>query len=810
MPNRHSVSSLIFLSLLIIGLGLSGCSDDEASVTGTGGAAPSNGGVYIQTEPSDLVVPWVLTKPDGNAVSGVNNQSLVKQAGGLYSLSWPRISGWNEPQPSTVERTLAGNNNINFTGIYLPQPGTVIVKSIPEGLDASWSFYGFDFDYEASASGDTTLTNVPPGKYLMTWDDVEDFETPSSTLFSVNNRNALFLNGYFSFPDSMVVINPVVSDDASPWTFIGPAGDTPDTVYGVGRTKIELSFNGQYTVTWGDVDQFITPAAQTLHVVLEEDAQFNLTAIYTPVRGSVGITASFGSTELKWALTGPTGTVQTGAGDAVLEGMRPGVYSLVATEQDGWIPGAPDSDNLSSSGGISLSVTAEAAVSILAQPTDLDPSWTLTGPGGYSFAGSGDQLIGDLTAGSYTLTWDDVDGWTVPEQSTQTLDANTGIVFSGILEQGASSLHINTFPLAETASWSIVGPGGYNQSGSGTVTLPISETGPYTVTWAEVTGYMLPTAETLVFAGNSNIEFRAGYQELLDLVTIPAGSYTQGSYFQEGCRSGIERQHPVTMTQDLIIKTTEVTNAEFIAMAQWALDRGYATANQYGLNDNIDGSTVELLDLDDGDQEIFYADGRLTTNAANHPVKEVSWYGAVAYCDWLSMYRGFERAYNHNTWKCGTIHPSFATGFRLPTEAEWEYACRAGSTTAFANGIDIFQDFQGNCTSNNLSEVAWYDLSSEAWSHEVGLLDPNAWGLYDMHGNVMEWCNDWADEEYFFFLEALGPEENPPGPLFGDKKVARGGYFFSLPGDCRSASRNGLPPSNASYDTGFRVVISGN
>ncbi len=813
MPNRHSVRSLLLFILLVAALAVVGCSDDEVdSITETQGIGNSVGGVYVLTEPSELPVSWVLTLPNGNAVSGMNNVEMANQPSGDFTISWPQINGWNEPQPSVVEQTLHSGSNLSFTGTYLSQPGTAVVKSSPDGLNAGWSLTGTSgIDFSVSATRDSTLTNLIPGDYLLTFVDVEEFETPNSGLISVSASSAAFLTGKYSYPDSMVVINPVIESGEAPWTFEGPSGDETTTVTGTGRTKIELTLDGEYELTWGEMPNFVTPQPQIIHVLLEEggeESQYNITAAYVAVDGTVGITATFGSTDLVWALTGPTGTVQSGSGDATLTGMRPGNYSLIIADQDGWIPGDAVSDDLVSSDGISLTVSAEAGVTVRSQPADLMASWNLAGPGGFSLDGSGEMLVGDLATGSYTLTWDDISGWTSPPASTQTLDANTGLVFDGLFEQGSSSLHVNTQPLGDSAGWSIAGPGGYAESGSGMATLALTESGSYTITWDEVAGYMQPGMETITFSGDEVIEFKAGYQELLDLVSITAGNYFQGSLNNEGCRGGDEDRHPVTITRDFIIKSTEVTNAEYIAMAQWALDRGYATANQYGLNDNLDGSTVELLDLDDGDQEIFYVDGVLSTNAADHPVKEVSWFGAVSYCDWLSMYRGFDRAYSHVTWQCGSSHPTLTSGFRLPTEVEWEYACRGGSTNAFANDVSIL--FVGNrCTSVDLVDLAWHDQNSEGWSHEVGMLDPNGWGLYDMHGNVMEWCNDWLDEDYYEYVVRHGAPEDPPGPLAGDERLARGGYFFSPVQDCRNAARHGFLPSNASYDTGFRFVLSG-
>ncbi|MCP4292962.1 MAG: formylglycine-generating enzyme family protein [bacterium] len=809
MPNRHFVRSLLLFILLVAVLVMAGCSDDDedTGITDTG-PTDASGSVFVVTDPSELDVPWVITKPDGSAVSGINGQGWNDQANGDYTVSWPELDGWNEPQPNVTAQTLESGSSLTFTGAYLPQPGTVVIKTSPEGLVAGWELTG-DFNGEAfAASDDTTLTNVIPGVYTISFESVDGFEAPGPTGFSVSAQAANFIDGFYSYPDSVIVISPVGAGTDASWTLVGPDGDFSETVTGTGLTRLKLILDGEYTVTWDDVPNFVTPEAGIINIFLEEDENFEVIGNYLPVDGTVEITATFASSELAWELTGPTGTVQVGRGDASLTGMRPGTYSLVAAAQDGWIPGAADSGELTSADGISLTLVAEAGITVRSLPADRTTIWDLIGPGagGDTLVGMGEMLIGGLAAGSYTLEYQDLDGWTEPADLTQSLDANTGLLFEGLhVIQQANSLFVNPHPLTLTAGWQVSGPQGF--SGSGPLTFPLTETGTYTIVWDWVEGYMTPGPESANYTGDAGIEFKAGHQELLDLVAISSGSFTQGSFFFEACRIGFEYPHPATISRDFIMKSTEVTNAEYVSMVQWAYDRGYVTANQYGVNDNLDGSTVELLDLDDGDVEIFFNNGVFTTNAANHPVKEVSWFGAVAYCDWLSLYRGFERAYNHDTWVCGLTHPSLAAGYRLPTEAEWEYACRAGSGAAFANNVGIFESGEV-CISPGLVDLAWHDQNSDGWSHEVGLLDPNAWGLYDMHGNVREWCNDKYMDTYYY--DPIPGEMDPPGPIYGFDRVLRGGYFFSPVGECRSAARHGAGPSNATYDVGFRVVISGN
>ena len=130
--------------------------------------------------------------------------------------------------------------------------------------------------------------------------------------------------------------------------------------------------------------------------------------------------------------------------------------------------------------------------------------------------------------------------------------------------------------------------------------------------------------------------------------------------------------------------------------------------------------------------------------------------------------------------------------YRLPTEAEWEYACRAGSKTASS-----FDDEEGL-----LPEYGWFSRNSSRRTHTVGLLEPNAWGLHDMHGNVWEWCSDWY-EEY-----PKGAVSDPTGPKEGSDRVIRGGSWDYEAAHCRSANRNGRDPSFRFDYYGFRVALS--
>ena len=172
----------------------------------------------------------------------------------------------------------------------------------------------------------------------------------------------------------------------------------------------------------------------------------------------------------------------------------------------------------------------------------------------------------------------------------------------------------------------------------------------------------------------------------------------------------------------------------------------------------------------------------------NNPVERVTWFDAISFCNKLSEKLGLESCYNLSSGECDMTK----NGFRLPTEAEWEYACRSATGSEYYTG-DGPRVVVG---------AAWFVANSQEKSHQVGRKTPNAWGLYDMHGNVWEWCNDWYGKDYY----GKSPEKNPAGPSSGSDRVIRGGSWIENAKGCRSARRKGFNPKKDYSDIGFRIV----
>ncbi len=154
------------------------------------------------------------------------------------------------------------------------------------------------------------------------------------------------------------------------------------------------------------------------------------------------------------------------------------------------------------------------------------------------------------------------------------------------------------------------------------------------------------------------------------------------------------------------------------------------------------------------------------------PAERIQWTDAVRFCNKCSELEGLTPCYDLDTWEC-----DFATnGYRLPTEAEWEYACRAGATGKYCFGDD----------EKELPRYAWFKPHSLGKTHPVGQKQPNRWELFDMHGNVWQWCNDWYSETYY----TDSPARDPRGPVMGAQRVLRGGAWDSTADKCRAAYRH--------------------
>jgi formylglycine-generating enzyme len=266
----------------------------------------------------------------------------------------------------------------------------------------------------------------------------------------------------------------------------------------------------------------------------------------------------------------------------------------------------------------------------------------------------------------------------------------------------------------------------------------------------------------------------------MEFVLIPSGTFTMGSPEGEAGHPTDETQHQVRVSEFYMSKY-EVTVAEF---RKFVAATGYRTDAEKGGGSYIFDGTNYVNTAGVNWRHGISGNVR-PQSEENHPVVHVSWNDAVAYCKALSAKRG--------------------KVYRLPTEAEWEYACRAGSRTPFSTGENLptnQANYDGNYPYNG-NPTGVYRQNTVA----VNRFAPNAWGLYNMHGNVWEWCSDRYDPSYYDECKANHTVINPAGSSTGSTRVLRGGSWYNLAETCRSAYRRGSTPGSRTYDLGFRLVF---
>jgi formylglycine-generating enzyme required for sulfatase activity len=238
---------------------------------------------------------------------------------------------------------------------------------------------------------------------------------------------------------------------------------------------------------------------------------------------------------------------------------------------------------------------------------------------------------------------------------------------------------------------------------------------------------------------------------------IPSGTFVMGSPSNEALRNSNESQHTVTLTKGFYMGRHEVTQGDYLSLT------------------STNPSTY--------------------TGDLSRPVEQVSWSDATNYCGKLTRQEQL----------AGRLPVGWV--YRLPTESEWEYACRAGTTTALHYGNELRGGMANFYSYYEYDALTGETLVSSPTTYldrptAMGSYQPNPWGLYDMHGNVWEWCRD------YYGTYPVGSLTDPQGPISGGDRVMRGGSWCTRGMNCRSALRNSIPPAYKRYDLGFRIVLA--
>ena len=284
----------------------------------------------------------------------------------------------------------------------------------------------------------------------------------------------------------------------------------------------------------------------------------------------------------------------------------------------------------------------------------------------------------------------------------------------------------------------------------------------------------------------------------IKLKLIPAGEFMMGSNASRGDMETVgfvlsdafdnsdeQPAHGVRITNPFYMGIHEVTRGQFAAFVK---DTGYQTEAE---KDGKGGWGSDALGWRDQKPEYTWKDNGMP-QTDSHPVINVSWNDAVEFIKWLSKKEGKQ--------------------YRLPTEAEWEYCCRAGTGTHFSSGASLASlkgfgnmldaSYEGKWAIDTVKRFPFDD--GFVYTSPVGQFKANKFGMHDMHGNVWEWCSDWYSKDYY----ATSPLTDPIGPSTGSNRVGRGGSWGLLSEQCRSASRGYEVPSRGLDDLGFRLALS--
>ncbi len=432
----------------------------------------------------------------------------------------------------------------------------------------------------------------------------------------------------------------------------------------------------------------------------------------------------------------------------------------------------------------------KGVIIVTVAPAELVAGWTVSGPDQYEHDGTGSETLTDLDEGSYTVAWDELPGYLTPAGTGASLAYGDTVHFSGtyVLDPTATgSVSIDVFPDFLNPAWVLkvqTGGGLHDASGTGDALVDDIPPGPLTIDWQPLPDWYEPhggqydhdlqPGQALQVTG----QYEPRPELEIELVPVSAGAFVMGSpewemgydppFFTDPLRPDHEGpQHEVTLTRDLLVSIHEITRAQY--------------------------------------ESVTGTDPTFFSGSPNLPVETVTWLQALQFCNALSAAEGLTAAYEIVGFTA-SWDPD-ADGYRLPTEAEWEYLCRGerpeafcfGEFTVLGEGLDPARD-------PVLDRVGWYWSNTGGFSTgmplPVGSKLPNAYGLYDMHGNVDEWVWDRYDPDYY----SESPLVDPQGPAVGNERVLRGGSYASYAQGCRSASRAHLDPTVGTRSVGFRVV----
>jgi formylglycine-generating enzyme required for sulfatase activity len=723
------------------------------------------GSLRVTISPTAAVSAGAQWRVDGGSWrnSGYTQSSLSV---GSHTVEFSTISNWAKPGNQAI--TITHNQTASATGTYSQQTGSLRVTISPTAAvsaGAQWRVDGGSW-----RSSGYTQSGLSVGSHLVEFSTISGWNKPANQTVSISAYQTTSAGGTYTTQTGSLRVTILPSGAVSAgaqWRVDGGSWRSS------GYTQSGLTI-GNHTVEFSTVSGWTKPSNQTVSINATQTTTASGTYVYVPPTGSLRVTIL------------PSGAVSAGAQWRVdsgswrstgytLSGLTTGNHTVEFSTVSGWTKPANQTVSISTNqttttsgtyvfipqtGSLRVTILPSGAVSAGAQWRVDSGSWRSTG---YTLSG--------LSIGNHTVEFSTISGWNRPSNQTVSINANQTTNASGTYTEifacstqqvaGSDTPDTRQIELGQAAGTFQFEYETYSQQDRIIVryqnvalfdTGCVGASGTRSITYSgnstQVSVQVIPNC-----AGGSGTQWNytvhcpsttpsGTYTNSLGMTfrRLNTGTFAMGSPTSEPGRSTDEIQHQVTLTRAFYMQTTEVTQS------QWS--------TVMGSNPSSDPSC-----------------------GGNCPVENISWNNIQSFISELNA-RGE-----------GT--------YRLPTEAEWEYAARAGSTTAFANG-GITELSCG--LDPNLNAMGWYCYNSGERLHTVAQKSANNWGLYDMHGNIWEWCQDW------YGPYPSGSVTNPTGPSSGTNRVARGGGFRNPAYLLRSAQRGPNAPLGGDPYTGFRLV----
>jgi len=402
--------------------------------------------------------------------------------------------------------------------------GVVEVDVTPDLIGATWTLEGPD-SYLFAGEEDDTLTDMAPGTYTLTWDDMSCWEspTPNPQVLELTEGGWIIFDGTYE-PQGEVTIVPTPSMLNAHWELHGTAPF--ETIYGFGYAPPFCLPPDDYTLVWVDEPGWyhdcVNPDTQTL----VNGGAITFSCLYHEY-ASLDIDPDPDDIDAPWQLTGPAAYDSSGMGDLPIEDLRPGQYTLTWGEVAGWYMPCTNPVIIDLVEGdyqtAACTYLERGTINVDVTPDDIGGQWALVGPD-MNYGTTEDHVFTDAAPGEYTLTWEPVYCWTRPSPSIviQTLPPGGEITFAGTyLENG--TVTVDAEPNGIGITWNLSGPGGYDYDSGGDEPIDCLTPGEYTITWDPVPGWILscPEPETMVLTPGGSLLFTCTYGEAGTVIVDP-------------------------------------------------------------------------------------------------------------------------------------------------------------------------------------------------------------------------------------------------------------------------------------------------